>query len=444
MGASAQWPCPVDQNSSTLPATSSTQAAASYSTTVSADGARYLHVRAKDKAGNWSGSAAHYAFTVDSTLALLPTVTSTTHPDQSAAYKATGFKAAWTTSATASGYSCIVDSTATTVPDTVSDSTTASYSGTFTEGTWYLHVRAVNSAGTWGPTAHYRVTVDTTAPATPTVSSPDFPDDSWAGDAGDTGEFTLTFTDKGLAGFAYSLDGATATTVTASGAATAIDLTPTSEGSHKLTVTATDKAGNTSAATGYTFHVGSAGLTAPLNGEEVGHAVTLTAAGPADLTGATFQYRRSESGTWSDIPASAVTLSSDSSAVTWPVALTGGVTPELTWDAGALTDDGDLQLRATFTGANSPAPSDSVTVQLNRVEVTTEGTDLDSLSSPTTVQSYALEAAEERAETSPDELAPPYLDQDTGKIVAPRHGHGREDRRDGGHLPDGCSRRPGQ
>jgi hypothetical protein len=410
----------VDQNNSTLPASSgTTQSAASYATTVSTDGTWYLHVRAKDKAGNWSASAAHYAFTVDSTLALLPTVASSTHPNQAAAYKATGFKATWTTSATAAGYSYIVDDDATTVPDSTSDGTTASYSGTLAEGTRYLHVRAVNAAGTWGPTAHYRFTVDTTAPAAPTVSSPDFPDDSWAGDVGDTGMFTLTSVDKGLASFAYSLDGATATTVDASAAAKTIELTPASDGSHKLTVTATDKAGNTSTTTVYTFHVGTAGLTAPLNGEEIGHSVTLTAAGPADLTGATFQYRRTNTDGWSDIPASAITPSSDGSAVTWPVAVTGGVTPQLTWDTGALADDGDLQLRVTFTGTNLPAPSDSVAVLLNRVDVTKEGTDLDSLAEPTTVESYALEAAEGRAEVSPDALAPPYLDQGTGKIVAP-------------------------
>ncbi len=409
----------VDQSSSTLPSsTGTTQSAASYATTVSADGIWYLHVRARDKAGNWSASAAHYAFTVDSTLGLLPTVTSSTHPDQTAAYKATVFKATWTTSGTATGYSYTVDSSATTVPDTTADSTTAGYTGTVAQGTWYLHVRAVNSAGTWGPAAHYRFTVDTAAPAAPAVSSPDFPDDAWAGDAGDTGTFTLTSADKGLDTFTYALDGGTATTVAASAAA-AIDLTPASEGSHKLTVTATDKAGNTSAATVYTFHVGAAGLTTPLSGEEIGHSVALTAAGPPDLTGATFQYRRGDNDSWSDIPASAVTLASDGTAVTWPVAMSAGVTPALTWTTDAVTDDGDLQLRATFKGANTPAPSASVAVLLNRVEVTDHGTDLDSLASPTSVDSYALETAEERAEASPDALAPPYLDQDTGKIVAP-------------------------
>ncbi|OPG10475.1 hypothetical protein B1R27_02200 [Streptomyces sp. GKU 895] len=410
----------VDQSGTTLPSsTATTQSAASYTATVSSDGTWYLHVRARDKAGNWSATAAHYGFTVDSTLGLLPKITSSTHPDQTAAYKATGFQAAWTTSAAAAGYSYIVDSSATTVPDTTADSATATYSSTVAQGTWYLHVRAVNSAGTWGTAAHYRFTVDTTAPAAPTVASPDFPNGAWAGDAGDTGTFTLTSADKGLDTFTYALDGATATTIASSAAATAIDLTPTNEGSHKLTVTATDKAGNTSAATVYTFHVGAAGLTAPLSGEEIGRSVTLTAAGPVDLTGATFQYRRGDSDSWSDIPASSVTRASDGTAVTWPVAMTDGVTPALTWTTDAVTDDGDLQLRVTFTGANSPAPSTSVAVLLNRVEVTGDSTDLDSLAAPTSIESYALEAAEDRAEASPDTLAPPYLDQGTGKIVAP-------------------------
>ncbi|MDX3615694.1 DNRLRE domain-containing protein [Streptomyces europaeiscabiei] len=416
----AAYAVSVDQNASTLPSSSSTtQTAASLTTTVSADGTWYLHVRAKDKAGNWAASAAHYSFGVDSTLALLPTVSSATHPDQAAAYKTTAFTATWATSAAAAGYSYVLDAASDTVPNTTTDSTTASYAGTVTEGTWYLHVRAADAAGTWGPTAHYRFTVDTTAPAVPTVSSPDFPDEVWAGDAGDTGTFTLSSGDKGLKSFTYALDGGTATTVTATAAAEAIDLTPASDGSHKLTVTATDKAGNTSAATAYTFHVGGAGLTAPLAGEEAGHSVTLTAAGPADLTGATFQYRRGDSDAWADIPVSAVSLASDASAVTWPVAMTDGITPDLTWDTDALADDGELQLRAVFTGANSPAPSDAVEVLLKRVDVTEEGTDLDSMTEPTTVQSYALEAAEERAEVSADTLAPPYLDQDTGDIVAP-------------------------
>ncbi|MFK0111712.1 hypothetical protein [Streptomyces sp. NPDC091217] len=93
-----------------------------------------------------------------------------------------------------------------------------------------------------------------------------------------------------------------------------------------------------------TFHVGNAGLTAPLSGEETGHEVTLAAAGPTDLTGATFQYRRADTDARADLPASA----------------------------------------------------ESVAVLLDRGDVTKDGTDLDSLASPTSVESYALEEAEDR------------------------------------------------
>ncbi|MGH1554644.1 hypothetical protein ACRAWF_30150 [Streptomyces sp. L7] len=34
--------------------------------------------------------------------------------------------------------------------------------------------------------------------------------------------------------------------------------------------------------------------------------------------------------------------------------MTAGVTPVLTWTTDAVTDDGDLQLRVTFTGGQLP------------------------------------------------------------------------------------------
>ncbi|GGN40011.1 hypothetical protein GCM10011578_087130 [Streptomyces fuscichromogenes] len=409
----------VDQSTSTLPATTGTvQTGTSYSTTVTADGTWYLHVRAKDRAANWSATAAHFAFQVDAGLALRPVITSAGHPDQSAAYRTTTLTAAWTTSATAAGYSLTVDSSAGTVPDTVTDSTSASYSGTKGEGTWYLHVRAVDAAGTWGPAAHYRFTVDTTAPAAPTVASPDFPDDGWAGDAGDTGAFVLTSADPGLKSLRYRLDDGTETTVAATGAATTVRVTVADEGSHHLTAVAVDKAGNASATAAYTFHVGTAGIVSPLPGEQVGHQVPLAAAGPGDLTGVTFQYRRADTESWTDVPVGQVTGPSGA-AVTWPVEVSGGTLSGLLWDTGTLTADGGLQLRVRFTGDDSPAPSEPVTVDLDRVTVLTGPVALDDLAEPDTAESYALDAAEERAEADPDDLAPPYLDSDTGEIVAP-------------------------
>ncbi|MFK0285618.1 DNRLRE domain-containing protein [Streptomyces sp. NPDC090499] len=414
----AAYALTVDQSSTTIPGTTTTQTGTSYSTTVTADGTWYLHVRTKDKAGNWSAGAAHFAFTVNASAVLLPTIGSTTHPDQSAAYPAGALNATWSTVGTAAGYSYQVDSTTETVPDTTVDTTTPNCSVTEPEGTWYLHVRAVDASGVWGPAAHYRFTVDTTAPAAPTVGSTDYPTDAWTGDSDLPGTFTITSKDARLAKVSYTLDNGTTTVRNTSGATTAVTLTPATTGSHHLSVTATDTAGNVSAATTYTFHVGTAGLTSPLSGEEEGHIVTLVAAGPADLTGTTFQYRRADGDAWTTIDASTVTYAFDGTPVTWPVGMTAGQTSALNWNTDALTAEGDLQIRAVFTGPDSPAPSEAVTVDLRRVATLDPG-DTGALLAPTVVQSAALDSAQDRADASPDTLAPPYLDQDTGDIVAP-------------------------
>ncbi|MEW1721446.1 DNRLRE domain-containing protein [Streptomyces sp. NPDC093109] len=419
LSGAATYTVVVDRSSATLPPTTgTTQSATTYSTTVSSDGTWYLHVRARDRAGNWSSTAAHFSFVADSAQALLPTITSSTHPDQTGAYKSSAFKATWSTTGSAAGYSHTVDASTATVPAAAVNSTSGSVTGNHSEGTWYLHVRAVDAAGNWGPTAHYRFSVDTTPPDAPTVVSPDYPDDSWTGDADVPGSFLVTSADKGLARISYSLDRAATVTRSTTGATTALELTPSTEGSHLLTVTATDRAGNTSDPTTYTFHVGTAGLTEPLTGEEIGYKVTLAAQGPSTITGATFQYRRGSTGTWTTIPTNRVARAGSPSAVTWPVAMTEEMTPELVWDTSALTD-GKIELRTTFSGSNSPAPSDAVEVLLNRVPVLDGEGDYRDISEPTALQTAALDIAEQRAEESPDTFAPPYLDAETGEIVAP-------------------------
>ncbi|MEU2462488.1 DNRLRE domain-containing protein [Streptomyces sp. NPDC012473] len=409
----------IDQTPNTLPATTgSAQSTSTFRASVASDGTWYLHVRAKDKAGNWSTTAGHFTWQVDVGLPLRPTITSTSHPDQSGAYNSTGFSAAWQTTGASAGFSYSIDGSATTVPDMVSEGTQASYSGTRSEGTWYLHVRAVDSAGAWGPASHYRFTIDTAAPDAPGVSSPDFPEDGWAGDAGDTGAFKLTSADSGISSLRYRLDDGVQRVIEASGTATVVQIGIPDEGSHHLTVVAVDKAGNISAAATYTFHVGTAGLVSPLAGEDVGHQVPLAAAGPGDLTGATFQYRRADTDTWADIPAAQMTTA-DGKAVVWPATLSDGKLSGLLWDTGALQADGPLQIRTRFEGDDSPAPSEAVSVMLNRVDVLTQPIDLDSIAEPDTAESYALDAAEGRAEADPDVFAPPYLDDGTGKIMAP-------------------------
>jgi putative cell wall-binding protein len=105
----------------------------------------------------------------DTTPPSAPTVSSATHPSQSIWY--TNPNPSFTFAASdlggIAGYSYVLDTFATTVPDTTSEgsSTSKSYSG-IADGEWYFHVRAVDMAGNWGAAAHYRVRVDTVVEVT--------------------------------------------------------------------------------------------------------------------------------------------------------------------------------------------------------------------------------------------------------------------------------------
>ncbi|MFF3137706.1 DNRLRE domain-containing protein [Streptomyces mirabilis] len=353
----------VDQSPSTLPATTDGyQTGTTYSTTVSGDGTWYVHVRAKDKAGNWSSAAEHFVFHVDATLPPSPVITSSSHPDQAGAYRSGAFAASWTAPAGgATGYSVLVDDKSGTVPDTTVDTTSTSYNTTKPDGTWYLHIRAVDSAGNWGATANYRFTVDTVAPAAPAVDSSDYPSDSWAGAGGQGGVFVFT-PDTGTASVTYTLDDGSAVT-TATGADPAqAEIAPATDGVHTLKVSAADKAGNTSDTVAYFFYAGSARLISPVDRQHTAHKVVLTAQAPPGVTGVTFSYRPATSDTWTTIPADDVVRQSDSGAVSWPVTLTGQRSNPLVWDVIHTVREGDVEVRADFTGTATPPSSDPVTL----------------------------------------------------------------------------------
>ncbi|WP_159002221.1 DNRLRE domain-containing protein [Streptomyces sp. NRRL B-3229] len=369
LSGAAGYAIKVDTTSGTLPATTDAyQTGTAYTATVSADGTYYAHVRAKDKAGNWSANAAQFKFTVDTTLPAVPTVGSDTHPDQSAAYPSGDFHATWSApTGGATAYSLLVDGSATTVPDTTADTTGTEYRVTKGDGTWYLHIRAKDSAGNWGATAHFRFVVDSTAPAPPSIASEDYPATAWAGAAGTPGLFTLTPPASDAVALRYRVDSGTTVTVGTAGDPAEIQVTPAAEGSHTMTAWTVDLAGNTSSATVRTFHVGTARVTSPGSGDRPAASVELAASGPSDLTGVTFAYRVGESAAWTPVPASDTVRASDGSAVGWPVAMTDGASPRLVWKVThTLTADGPIQIAALFDGAGSPPASDPVDVVVDR------------------------------------------------------------------------------
>jgi hypothetical protein len=115
------------------------------------------------------GQVAHYAG-IDTTVPTTPTVSSSSHPVQTAWYATATASLSWSASDTQTGvssYSYAIDQTATTTPDTTGEGSGTTYtSGTLPQGTSYFHVRARDGAGNWGAAQHFTLKVDTVAPAT--------------------------------------------------------------------------------------------------------------------------------------------------------------------------------------------------------------------------------------------------------------------------------------
>ena len=96
---------------------------------------------------------------------------SDTHPIQSEWSNNNSPAFYWDPVAGASGYSVVLDTIPTTVPDSVVNTTeTVQGYENLKDGLWYFHSKALKN-GVWGETGHYVVRIDTTPPAsfTPTV-----------------------------------------------------------------------------------------------------------------------------------------------------------------------------------------------------------------------------------------------------------------------------------
>ncbi|MEU5937666.1 hypothetical protein ABZ807_00535 [Micromonospora sp. NPDC047548] len=143
--------------------------------------------------------------------------------------------------------------------------------GTLSHGNTYaFSVRASDKydSSDWSPEC--RFTVDTVAPAAPTVSSTDYPEQGgWPGTGGPSipGSFTFTADADDLAGFSYGEYGSAThfVPVDASGRSATVSYAPQQDGPRRLFVQSVDRAGNFSEGTFYQFIVRS---TAPTINDE--------------------------------------------------------------------------------------------------------------------------------------------------------------------------------
>ncbi|MFA5051930.1 MAG: carboxypeptidase regulatory-like domain-containing protein [Patescibacteria group bacterium] len=169
-----------------------------------------------------------------------PTISSTTHKDQTAWYSDKNPAFSWTRESGVTGFSTSLDDKPTAAPDT--DQDTNDNSQTFTgtgDGTWYFHVRAKNNDG-WGPAGYFKINIDATPPDPFTVELLD-------GEKTTSLSPRLNFETKdalsGLKDYMLSVNGGPVTTV-ATDATKPYTLAGLGIGEYTVTITANDNAGN--------------------------------------------------------------------------------------------------------------------------------------------------------------------------------------------------------
>ncbi len=129
-------------------------------------------------------------------------ITSSTHPSSDQWYKIKDPIFSWNKQDGVSDFSYSMDNKSDTAPDEVSEG--ADISKIFQnigEGTSYLHIKAKNEVG-WGPTSHYQINIDLTAPEPFTITKSEDPA---------TNEYILFFATNdisaGIGKYTLSVDG---------------------------------------------------------------------------------------------------------------------------------------------------------------------------------------------------------------------------------------------
>lgn len=142
-----------------------------------ADGVWYFHARSQNGSGLW-GLSSYRKVQIDTVVPGAPSLSSSTHPDQTLTYRSNDPSFEWKTPSDMSGisgYSYVLDQVSGTTPDTTSEGTSLSKSySNLADGTYYFHVRAKDAAGNWGGASQHKVTINVPAPAvSPRLSAPE-------------------------------------------------------------------------------------------------------------------------------------------------------------------------------------------------------------------------------------------------------------------------------
>jgi len=126
-------------------------------------GAHVLYYFSRDAAGN-TEPVRQTSFIVDPNTPATPVVVSADHPDQATWHNKSTAQLTFS-AVNATTYRSLLDQSAVSVPSAATPSATASLTTSLVSGDNWFHVQGINSLGTAGPTAHYRLRCDMTPPA---------------------------------------------------------------------------------------------------------------------------------------------------------------------------------------------------------------------------------------------------------------------------------------
>jgi hypothetical protein len=178
-------------------------------------------------------------------LSLAVAISSPTHPDENKWYANNSPRFTWKNPPGISGISTILNDKPTTDPPRKSEGMTDTKDfQNVNDGVSYFHARFKDQTGNWSQTVNRKVQVDMEAPAPFHVAI------NWK-----NGDMSLPYFDffatdsvSGVESYSVAIEGKDAFTIPSSNASESVRSIPVLPGHYKLTITARDRAGNTTAA----------------------------------------------------------------------------------------------------------------------------------------------------------------------------------------------------
>jgi hypothetical protein len=252
---------------------------------------------------------------------------------------------------------------------------------------WKARTEREGDFSPWSAPQQFQI--DTARPPLPTVACP-FAPNAWTST---TGACSLSDSSTDVVGFVYDFDTPTpGTYVDVDAGANAIS-TSLPDGWHTLDVQAINAAGVYSGLKQIGFGVGVGGLSTPLDQQSTQGAVQLSGGAKPSEIQFTYNYRIGTTGAWQPIPHSAITYTASGSSPTWPVTISNGAVPDMTWNVAATNPaDGPVQVQGCY----------------NRLDPVTMRAVLDGCSTATTVllDRTSFTGVRETEPLGPGQLAP--------------------------------------